>query len=77
MTGDPKTLYDKYLEGRIAALEAENAKLRRQVHLVGLCDAYRFNRDFDCWECHICDAHAKVKDAINHHPDCPHAEEIK
>ena len=57
-----------------AAPMAELEKLRRQVHMVRLCDAYRFNGEHDCWECRICDSYAKGKDMIVHQADCPHSE---
>lgn len=61
MTDDPKTPYDKYLEARIAALEAENAKLRRQVEFVKL--RLRVKENGSCCVC---------RSATHLHPDCPH-----
>lgn len=66
-----KIIADTYAEPM-----AELEKLRRQVHMVRLCDAYRFNGEHDCWECRICDSYAKGKDKIVHQDDCPHNNEV-
>jgi hypothetical protein len=66
-----RDIADTYAEP-MAKLE----RLRRQVHMVRLCDAYRFNGEYDCWECRICDSYAKGKGKIVHQNDCPHNNEV-
>ncbi len=71
-TGDPTTLYDKYLQARIAALEAENAKLRRQVEFV---KRRHHDNDGEGW-CGVCGYRGQDQQ-YGHEKDCPHAEASK
>lgn len=79
-TGDPTTLYDKYLEERIAALESEVAKLRRQVEFVKreslLAIPDRCGRHEET-KCLLCNGQWYVECAPRHEKDCPNAEASK
>lgn len=70
---------------RIAQLEAENAKLRRQVELadsrhgsIGMVMSGEFNTwVLQCGYCGACSNPDIDPPSVNHHPDCPHAEASK